>query len=179
MNNDIERILYSEEELNTRMNEMAQELTDEYAEDTPLVVPVMTGAMMFSSAMLKRMNFKLNVDIVKASSYSGANSTGKVQLVQDVKSNVKNRRVILMEDIIDTGRTLKFLKELFEKRGAKSVEICAMLDKPETRIVDLHGDYVGFQAPDEFLVGYGLDYDGFYRNLPYIGVLKQSVYAAS
>lgn len=179
MNNDIERILYSEEELNTRMDEMAQELTDEYAKDTPLVVPVMTGAMMFSSEMLKRMNFKLNVDIVKTSSYAGASSTGKVKLVQDVKSDVKNRRVILMEDIIDTGRTLKFLKELFEKRGAKSVEICAMLDKPETRVVDLHGDYVGFQAPDEFLVGYGLDYDGFYRNLPYIGVLKRDVYAAS
>lgn len=179
MNNDIERILYSEEELNMRMDEMAQELTDEYAGDTPLVVPVMTGAMMFSSEMLKRMNFKLNVDIVKASSYAGANSTGKVKLVQDVRSDVKNRRIILMEDIIDTGRTLKFLKELFEKRGAKSVEICAMLDKPETRVVDLHGDYVGFSAPDEFLVGYGLDYDGFYRNLPYIGVLKRSVYAAS
>lgn len=179
MNNDIERILYSEEELNKRMNEMAQEITAEYENDTPIVVPVMTGAMMFSSEMLKRMNFKLNVDIVKASSYVGSKSTGNVKLVQDVKSDVKGRRVILMEDIIDTGRTLKFLKELFEKRGAKSVEICAMLDKPETRVVDLHGDYIGFEAPDEFLVGYGLDYNGFYRNLPYIGVLKRSVYAVS
>lgn len=176
MNNDIERVLYSEEELSNRMDQMAQEITANYEDKKPLVVPVMTGAMMFSSEMLKRMNFLLNVDIVKASSYVGSKSTGEVKLVQDVRSDVKDRHVIFMEDIIDTGHTLKYLKELFEKRGAASVKICAMLDKPDTRQVDLQGDYVGFSAPDEFLVGYGLDYDGFYRNLPYIGVLKKSVY---
>lgn len=178
MNNDIETVLYSQQQLNKRMDEIGEKLTEKYQNETPLVVPVMTGAIVFASDMLKRMNFKLNVEPVKAKSYVGAHSTGKVELVQDVKSDVKGRAVILMEDIIDTGHTLKFLKQLFLDRGAKSVEICAMLDKPETRQVDLHGDYIGFDAPDEFLVGYGLDYDGFYRNLPYIGILKHKVYAS-
>lgn len=178
MNNDIETILYSQKQLSDRMDEIGAELTKKYADQTPLVVPVMTGAMVFASDMLKRMNFKLNVDPVKAKSYVGTHSTGKVELVQDIKSDVKGRAVILMEDIIDTGYTLKYLKQIFLDRGAKSVEICAMLDKPETRQVDLFGDYIGFDAPDEFLVGYGLDYDGFYRNLPYIGILKHKVYVS-
>lgn len=178
MNNDIETVLYSQKQLNDRMDEIGEELTKKYQNETPLVVPVMTGAMVFASDMLKRMNFKLNVDPIKAESYVGTHSTGEVELIQDVKSDVKGRAVILMEDIIDTGHTLKYLKQLFLDRGAKSVEICAMLDKPETRQVDLHGDYIGFNAPEEFLVGYGLDYDGFYRNLPYIGILKHKVYAS-
>lgn len=176
MNNDIERILYSQEQLAKRMDEIGEELTAKYQGETPLVVPVMTGAMVFASDMLRRMNFKLNVDPIKASSYVGSKSSGQVKIVQDIKSDVRGRRVIFVEDIIDTGRTLKYLKDLFLKRGAKSVEICAMLDKPETRLVDLKGNYICFEAPDEFLVGEGLDYDGFYRNLPYVGVLKRSVY---
>lgn len=177
MNNDIERVLYSQKQLTERMDQIGEQLTQKYQDETPLVVPVMTGAMVFASDMLRRMNFKLNVDPIKASSYVGSKSSGEVKIIQDVKSDVKDRHVIFMEDIIDTGRTLKYLKELFLKRGAKSVEICAMLDKPETRLVDLKGDYICFDAPDEFLVGYGLDYDGFYRNLPYVGILKHSVYA--
>ncbi|MBP2057504.1 hypoxanthine phosphoribosyltransferase [Lactobacillus colini] len=178
MNNDIETILYSEDQLNRRMDEIGQELNEKYANSQPLVVPVMTGAMVFTSDMLKRMDFKLVVDPIKVQSYEGVTSSGKIDLIQDIKSDVRGQSVILMEDIIDTGRTLKYLKQLFLKRGAKSVEICAMLDKPSTRQVALKGDYIGFSAPDEFLVGYGLDYDGLYRNLPYIGILKRQVYAS-
>lgn len=173
MNNDIESVLYSQKQVEKRMDEMAKEMNKKYAGELPLVVSVMNGAMIFSSDMLRRLDFKLNLDIIKASSYQGAHSTGQVKVIQDLRTDVKGRRVILMEDIIDTGRTLKYLKELLLKRGAKSVEICAMLDKPETRKVDLKGDYIGFDVPDEFLVGYGLDYDGLYRNLPYIGILKK------
>ena len=127
--------------------------------------------------MIKRLNFKLTIDPIKASSYAGTQSTGKVKITQDIKSDVKDRPVIFMEDIIDTGRTLQALSEVMKDRGAKSVEVVAMLDKPETRVVDFHADYCGFKAPDEFLVGYGLDYNGLYRNLPYVGILKHEVYA--
>lgn len=177
MNNDIEKVLFDQDQLNNRMAELADELNEDYAGKQPIVVPVMTGAMIFAADMVKRLKFKLTVDPVKASSYAGANSTGTVKLVQDIKSDVNGRDVLFMEDIIDTGRTLKYLSELMKKRGAKSVKVCAMLDKPETREVDFHADYYGFTAPDAFLVGYGLDYDGLYRNLPYIGVLKKAVYA--
>ncbi|QNQ82162.1 hypoxanthine phosphoribosyltransferase [Lactobacillus sp. PV037] len=176
MNNDIEKVLYTQDQLNKRMDELAQELTAEYKRDFPLIISVMTGAMIFTGDMLKRLNFKLNVDVMKASSYVGAHSTGDVKIIHDVLTDVKGRRVILFEDIIDTGHTLKAVKELLLKRGAKTVEICAMLDKPESREVALKGDYIGYSAPDEYLVGYGLDYSGMYRNLPYVGVLKKEVY---
>lgn len=178
MNNDIKEVLYSQEQLDKRMDELAAQITAEYKDDFPLIISVMTGAMIFTGDMLKRLNFKLNVDVMKASSYVGAHSTGDVKIIHDVLTDVKDRRVILFEDIIDTGHTLKAVKELLLDRGAKSVEICAMLDKPECRQVKLKGDYIGYTAPDEYLVGYGLDYSGMYRNLPYVGILKKSVYAA-
>ena len=178
MNNDIQKILYSGDQLDKRMDEIATVLNEKYKEDQPLVVPVLNGAMIFAGDMLKKLNFKLNLEPMKASSYDGAASTGKVKIIQDVKSNVKGRSIIFLEDIIDTGRTLKYLTEEMYRRGAKSVEVISMLDKPETRTVDFHADHYCFKAPDEFLVGYGLDYAGLYRNLPYVGVLKRSVYAS-
>jgi hypoxanthine phosphoribosyltransferase len=177
MNNDIEAVLYSQEQIDHRLDELATDLTHKYQDRDPLVVSVLTGAMIFTSDMLKRLNFKLNVDLVDVSSYDGANSTGQVKLVQDLKSDVAGRDVIIMEDIIDTGRTLKYLVQLLKDRGAKSVAICALLDKPARREVEIEGDYIGFTTPNEFLVGYGLDYDNLYRNLPYVGVLKRAVYA--
>lgn len=176
MNNDIEKVLFDQEQLNKRMDELAKELNQKYQGQEPIVVPVMTGAMIFAADMVKRLDFKLKVDPIKASSYAGTTSTGEVKLVQDIKSDVQGRSILFMEDIIDTGRTLKFLSELMKKRGAKSVEVCCMLDKPDTRQVDFQANYFGFKAPNAFLVGYGLDYDGFYRNLPYIGILKKEVY---
>lgn len=177
MNNDIEKVLFTQEQLNKRMDEMAQRLNKKYAGQEPIVIPVLNGAMLFASDMIKKLTFKLTIDPIKASSYEGTSSTGNVKIVQDIKSDVKNRPVIFMEDIIDTGRTLKALTEIMKKRGAKSIEVISMLDKPETRVVDFHPDDYAFKAPDAFLVGYGLDYNGIYRNLPYIGVLKQVVYA--
>lgn len=169
MNNDIEKVLFTQADLDKRMDELADELNKKYAGEQPIVAPVLNGAMIFASDMIKRLNFKLTIDPIKASSYAGTSSTGDVKITQDMKSDVKGKRVIFMEDIIDTGRTLKALSDLMKKRGAKSVEVVAMLDKPATRFVDFHADYYGFTAPDAFLVGYGLDYNGLYRNLPYVG----------
>ena len=178
MNNDIEQVLYTQEQVDSRLDELAKQLTAKYQDECPLVVSVMTGALVFTSDMLKRLPFKLNLDYVDVSSYAnGSQSAGRVKLIQDLSSDIKGRPVIIMEDIIDTGHTLKYLADLLQNRGAKSIEICALLDKPDRREVDVEADYVGFKVPDEFIVGYGLDYSGFYRNLPYIGILKRSVYS--
>lgn len=178
MNNDIEQVLYTQDQVDQRLDELAATLTEKYQDQFPVVVSVMTGAMVFTSEMLKRLNFKLNVDYVDVSSYDdGSESSGKVKLVQDLSTDIKDRPVIIMEDIIDTGYTLDFLTDLLRNRGAKSIEICSLLDKPERRQVDVEADYVGFKVPNEFIVGYGLDFDGVYRNLPFVGVLKRAVYA--
>lgn len=177
MNSDIEKVLFDQDQLNKRMDEMAARLNKKYEGQEPIVIPVLNGAMIFASDMIKRLTFELTIEPIRASSYEGTSSTGNVKITQDVKSDVKNRPVIFMEDIIDTGRTLKALSDLMKERGAKSVEVISMLDKPETRVVDFYPDDYGFKAPNEFLVGYGLDYNGLYRNLPYVGILKQRVYA--
>nr|MDF9462747.1 phosphoribosyltransferase family protein [Lactobacillus amylovorus] len=135
MNNDIEKVLFDQDQLNKRMDEMAARLNKKYEGQEPIVIPVLNGAMIFASDMIKRLTFKLTIEPMKASSYEGTSSTGKVKITQDVKSDVKNRPVIFMEDIIDTGRTLKALSDLMKERGAKSVEVISMLDKPETRVV--------------------------------------------
>lgn len=177
MNNDIERVLYSEEEIQQRTRELAQQLIEDYRDQKPLVISVMTGAILFTVDMIKKMDMKVKLDFIDVSSYyGGTSSTGEVKLVQDLKSDVKGRPVIIMEDIVDTGRTLKFLIDLLHQRGAKSVKVCSLLDKPEGREVEVTADYVGFNVPNEFLVGYGLDYQGYYRNLPYVGILKPAVY---
>ena len=175
MNNDIERVLYSKEELNRRMDELAKQLTAEYKDQRPLIISVMTGAVLFTVDMIKRMDIMAKLDFIDVSSYyGGTSSTGKVKLVQDLKSDVRDRSILIMEDIVDTGHTLKYLIDLL--RGAKSVKVCTLLDKPEGRQVEVKADYVGFNVPNEFLVGYGLDYQGYYRNLPYVGILKPAVY---
>ncbi len=177
MNNDIEKVLYTQDQINERLDQLAATITNKYKDEFPVLVSVMTGAMVFTTDMMKRLAFKLNLDYVDVSSYEeGSQSSGQVQLVQDLSHDVTNRPVIIMEDIIDTGHTLHYLKHLLADRGAKSIEICALLDKPDRREVEVEGDYVGFKVPNEFIVGYGLDYDGLYRNLPYVGILKRSVY---
>ncbi|WP_295747242.1 hypoxanthine phosphoribosyltransferase [uncultured Limosilactobacillus sp.] len=177
MNNDIKTILYSQADIDQRLTQLAATITEKYRDQFPVVVSVMTGAMVFATDMLKRLNFKLNVDYVDVSSYdNGDQSSGQVKLVQDLSHSIAGRPVIIMEDIIDTGYTLQYLTRLLADRGAKSIEVCALLDKPARRQVQVEADYVGFTVPDEFIVGYGLDYDGLYRNLPFVGILKRSVY---
>lgn len=176
MNNDIEQVLYSQQQVEQRLDELAGKLTKKYKDQFPVIVSVMTGAAVFTVDMIKRMNFKLTLDYVDVSSYADSTQSGKVHLVHDLSTDIKDRPVIIMEDIIDTGHTLKFLANLLKDRGAKSIEICTLLDKPARREVSIEADYVGFKVPNEFIVGYGLDYSGIYRNLSYVGILKRSVY---
>ena len=179
--NDIERVLVSEEELKKICDELAAELTAEYGDSgRPMVlVCILKGSFVFTAEVFKRLRFPCAIEVMKVSSYGGGtDSSGFIQVHLDLKRDVKDADVILVEDIIDSGRTLEKLSQLLANRGAHSVKCCTLLDKPERRQVKLEADYTGMIIPDEFVVGYGLDYNERYRNLPYVGVLKRSVYAS-
>lgn len=178
MEKDIERILFSEEELQNKVNELAVILEKEYEGKNPLMVCVLKGAMPFMADLIKKMNTYLEIDFMDVSSYGSATvSSGEVKILKDLDTNVEGRHVIFVEDIIDTGGTLAYLKDLFKYRKAASVKIVTLLDKPSGREKDIEADWIGFTVPDEFVVGYGLDYIENYRNLPFIGVLKPEIYS--
>lgn len=178
MNDDIQKVLYSEQKIQDTCAELGKTLTTDYQDKQPLVICVLKGAVPFTADIIKRMNIYMDVDFIDVSSYKGGiSSTGEVELVKDIDTDVSGRDVLFIDDIIDTGNTLEYLKDLLKNRGAKSIKICTLMDKPEARKVDvIKADYVGFDVPNEFLVGYGLDYQGKYRNLPYVGILKPEVY---
>ena len=156
---------------------MGKELTAEYADKNPLVVGVLKGAVPFMADIVREMDCYLELDFMDVSSYGNATvSSGEVKIIKDLDTNVEGRDMLIVEDIIDSGRTLAYLVDLFKYRKAKSVRIVTLLDKPEGRVVDIEADYIGFDVPNEFVVGYGLDYAEQYRNLPYVGVLKPSEY---
>ncbi len=160
-----------------RCAELGKQLTEEYQDKTPLVVGVLKGAVPFMADIVREMDCYLEIDFLDVSSYGNATvSSGEVKIVKDLDTNVEGRDLLIVEDIIDSGRTLAYLVDLFKYRKAKSVKIVTLLDKPEGRVVPIEADYVGFDVPNEFVVGYGLDYIQQYRNLPYVGVLKPSVY---
>ncbi|MGX7060290.1 hypoxanthine phosphoribosyltransferase [Vagococcus humatus] len=174
---DIERVLISEEEIHTRVKEIGAALTKDYEGKTPLVVGVLTGAVPFLADLVRQMDLFVEMDFMDVSSYGDALvSSGEVKIIKDLDTNVAGRDLIIVEDIIDSGRTLNYLVELFKYRQANSVKIVTLLDKPEGRVVDLHADYYGFHVPNEFVVGFGLDYKQMYRNLPFVGVLKPEIY---
>ncbi len=178
MNQDIEKILVTEEEIQQKVNELAKILSEEYRDRFPLVIGVLKGALPFMADLIKRMDIYLEIDFMDISSYGGGTvSSGEVKIIKDLDTSVEGREIIVVEDIIDSGLTLNYLVELFRYRKAKSIKIVTLLDKPEGRKVDLKADWSGFIIPNEFVVGYGLDYDEKYRNLPYIGVLKPEVYS--
>ena len=176
----IERILISQEEIKIRFKELGKELTEIYQNTNPLVVGVLKGAVPFMADIVRSIDTYLELDFMDVSSYGNATvSSGEVKIVKDLDTNVEGRDLLIGEDIIDSGRTLAYLVDLFKYRKAKSVKIVTLLDKPEGRVVNIEADYVGFNVPNEFVVGYGLDYAEAYRNLPYIGVLKPSVYQSN
>ena len=177
---DIERILISQEEIQVRCKELGKELTEIYQNTNPLVVGVLKGAVPFMADIVRSIDTYLELDFMDVSSYGNATvSSGEVKIVKDLDTNVEGRDLLIVEDIIDSGRTLAYLVDLFKYRKAKSVKIVTLLDKPEGRVVNIEADYVGFNVPNEFVVGYGLDYAEAYRNLPYIGLLKPSVYQSN
>lgn len=178
MNNDIERVLYSQDDIKAACQRLGAQLTQDYAGKKPLVIGVLKGVIFFMTDLLREMDLMADIDFIDVSSYHGGTaSSGQVTLEQDISVDIKDRDVIIVEDILDSGRTLAYLKDLLEARNPRSFKICTLLDKPEGRTVEAKADYVGFDVPNEFLVGYGLDYQEFYRNLPYVGVLKSEVYA--
>lgn len=177
MQNDIEKILVSEEEIQKRTQELGAELSAEYKDKNPLVVGILKGAIPFLSDLTKAMDVKLEMDFMDVSSYGSAMvSSGEVKILKDLDTNVEGRNILIVEDIIDSGRTLSYIIDMFKYRKAKSIKIVTLLDKPEGRVVPLEADYVGFLVPNKFVVGYGLDFIEHYRNLPYIGVLKPEIY---
>lgn len=175
---DIEEILISEEQLQEKIKGLGEEITADYQDKFPLLVGVLKGAMPFMADLMKRIDAYLEIDFMDVTSYGNATvSSGEVKIVKDLNTSVEGRDIIIVEDIIDSGLTLSYLVDLFKYRKAKSIKIVTLLDKPSGRKVTLNADYVGFEVPDAFVVGYGLDYAERYRNLPYIGVLKKSVYS--
>lgn len=180
MKQDIEKVLISEEELQNKIIELGRQLTEDYQDRFPLAIGVLKGAMLFMGDLVKRMDTHLEMDFMDVSSYGNSMvSSGEVKILKDLDTSVEGRDVLIIEDIIDSGLTLSYLVDLFRYRKARSIKIVTLLDKPTGRKADIKADYVGFIVPDEFVVGYGLDFSERYRNLPYIGVLKPEVYQSN
>jgi len=176
MHHCVDRILITEEEIIKRIRELGQTITKEYQSDAPLLVGLLKGSVPFLSELIKHIDLDIEFDFMDVSSYSGTESTGEIRVVKDLDRSVRGVNILIVEDIVDTGRTLKTVKELLISKGAQSVKVITLLDKPDRRVVDLESDYVGFVIPNEFVIGYGLDFNQKYRNLPYIGVLKEECY---
>ena len=166
-------VLLSEEEVDRRIREIGEQISRDYAGKKLHLVCVLKGASFFMCELAKRISVPVSLDFMSVSSYGGdTKSSGVVKIVKDLDEPLEGRHVIVVEDIVDSGRTLSYLLEMFKSRGAADVKLCTLLDKPDRRVVDVNVDYTGFQIPDAFVVGYGLDYDQKYRDLPYIGVVK-------
>ena len=166
------KVLYSEEEILKRVSELGEELYKVYGDEEVVFVSVLKGSIFFAVDLAKKFKGDARIDFLRVSSYEGENSTGNINLKIALKEeNIKDKNVLIVEDIIDTGRTMKFLVEYINGLGAKTVRSCSLLDKKSRRVENIDADYVGFSIPDLFVIGYGLDYDEKYRNLPYIGVV--------
>ncbi|MGI6361082.1 MAG: hypoxanthine phosphoribosyltransferase [Bacillota bacterium] len=181
MNHNFSGILFSEQEIADRVSQLAEEITDHYKKipaDELVVIGILRGAVMFMSDLIRRMDLPIIVDFMVVSSYGDATvSSGSVNILKDTAEEIKGRHVLLVEDIIDTGNTLNCLKKLLYEREPQSLAICTLLDKPARRVCDIKVDFCGFQIPDEFIVGYGLDYASRFRELPYIAILDPAVYS--
>lgn len=164
---------FTEEQLDKRVREMAAEISKDYGDETVYMVCILKGSIFFTCDLAKRITSPVEMDFMSVSSYgSGTSSCGVVKIVKDLDVSLEGRNVLVVEDIIDSGRTLSYLLDILKKRNPKSLKLCTLLDKPDRRVVDVDVDYVGFEIPDEFVVGYGLDYDQHYRDLPYIGFVE-------
>lgn len=178
MKDVIKKILLTEEEIASRVKELGQEITKDYQGKDLLLVGIIKGAVMFMSDLSKSIELPLKMDFMAVSSYGNSSiSTGEVKIIKDLDYSVVGKDVLIVEDIIDTGLTLSYLTDNLKKRGANSVKIVTLLDKPDRRNVNVKIDYLGFSIPDEFVVGYGLDYAELYRNFPYVASLKEEVYS--
>ena len=177
ISDDIQEVLYSHEEIVSACKRLAKQINEDYKDKKPMFIGLLKGAVPFMSELIKHIDLYAEIDFLKASSYNGTESTGEVKLINHTFSNIEGKDIIFVEDIIDTGLTLDVVMKEYKKKGAKSIEVATLLDKKERREVDtVKPKYIGFDVPNKFVVGFGLDYNELYRNLPYIGVLKESVY---
>ena len=175
---DVERVLYTKEQIAARVAELGKQLTEDYLGKRPVVVCILTGASVFYVDLCREIATDLEMDFISASSYGASTtSSGVIRLIKDLETDITDRHVLLVEDIIDSGLTLKHLRQLLATRNPASLKVCALLDKESGHPAELGGEYRGFTVANEFVVGYGLDYAEHYRNLPYVGVLKPEVYA--
>lgn len=178
MKEDVLRVLLSEDEIREKVRELGGKITADYKNSNLMLVTVLKGAVVFLADLMRQIDVPAEIDFMVVSSYgSGVKSSGVVKIVKDLDVPLAGKDILIVEDILDSGLTLSYIKELLESRGPRSIRIATLLDKPSRRKVDLQADYIGFSVPDEFVIGYGLDYDEKYSNLPYIGILKPEVYS--
>ncbi len=177
MKNDIERVLISEAEIEAEIARVGRQISEDFRDKNPIFVGVLKGCFIFMADLMRHVDIKCTMDFMAVSSYSGTSSTGAVKINKDLGQDIEGRHVIIVEDILDSGVTLSYLKHYLLGRNPASITIATLLDKPARRKSDIVADYSCFEVPDAFVVGYGLDYNEQYRNLPYIGVLKPEVYS--
>ena len=176
---DIDHILFSEEQLKARVREIAGQIDRDFAGKEPMLISVLRGSFIFMADLMRSITLPCTVDFMAVSSYgAGTTSSGQVKITKDLSESIEGRDIIVVEDILDSGNTLSYLLQILQARHPASMKLCTLLDKPDRRIKPVHVDYSGFSIPDEFVVGYGLDFAEKYRNLPYLGVLKPCVYEA-
>ena len=176
---DIDHILFSEEQLKARVREIAGQIDRDFAGKEPMLISVLRGSFIFMADLMRSITLPCTVDFMAVSSYgAGTTSSGQVKITKDLSESIEGRDIIVVEDILDSGNTLSYLLQILQARHPAFMKLCTLLDKPDRRIKPVHVDYSGFSIPDEFVVGYGLDFAEKYRNLPYIGVLKPCVYEA-
>jgi hypoxanthine phosphoribosyltransferase len=178
MRQDIESVLFTEEQISAMVERIGGEISRDYAGKNLLLVSVLKGSVVFMADLMRAVTIPARIDFMATSSYgSGVKTSGVVKIIKDLDQELAGYDIVIVEDILDSGKTLSYLTELLQSRGPKSIRICTLFDKPERREVEVTPTYVGSRIPDAFIVGYGLDYDEKYRNLPFVGVLKPSVYA--
>ncbi len=173
---NVEKVLISEEEIVKRCKELGAQISKDYAGKNPMIIGLLKGSVPFMAELIKNIDIDCTIDFMAVSSYSGLESMGDVKIVKDLDTSIKDVNVLVVEDIVDTGKTLEKVKQLLYSKGANDVKVVSLLDKSDRRIVQIEAEYVGFVIPNEFVVGFGLDFNQKYRNLPYVGVLKEECY---
>lgn len=177
MHNDIEKILFSEQQIEDIVSRLGAKISEDYSDKNLLLVGILKGSVVFMADLMRKITVPCSIEFMALSSYGNSTrSSGVVRVIKDLSIDIKDYDVLVIEDILDSGNTLAQLKTMLEMRTPKSLKICTFFDKPERRVADIKADYVGAQIPDEFIVGYGLDYAENYRNLPYVGIIKPELY---
>ena len=178
MHSDVAQVLITEDQIRDKVRELGAQITNDYAATSVTLVSVLKGSLPFMADLMRAIEIPVTIDLMEVSSYGGATTetSGLVRILKDLSSSIAGKDVLIVEDIIDTGLTLNYLLRYLRGKNPRSLRICALLDKPARRLVEIHIDYRGFQIPDEFVVGYGLDFGELYRNLPFIGVLRRELY---